>query len=195
VRFEVLFLSLCTREKGLFDTVEATIRANELLASKQVPIRVHLTVAGRFWREEEKEEYERLIAGAAADLAGGTIRYVGFVAGEQKEELLRNSDCLCFPSYYQAESVPVVIIEAMSCGLPVITTRWRGIPEILPEDYEGFVPPRSARDVAERLLKFMVEYPGAPLRKHYEERLTIHQTLSRIRSALLELESDHRSRP
>ena len=45
--------------------------------------------------------------------------------GATKAALLRESDFLCFPTYYEAEGQPVNVIEALAFGLPPIVTRWR----------------------------------------------------------------------
>ena len=74
---------------------------------------------------------------------GPCVTYAGFVFGPAKQRILTESDCFCFPTYYYAESFGLVLVEAMAFGLPVITTRWRSIPELLPQDYPGFVDIRS----------------------------------------------------
>ena len=82
------------------------------------------------------------------DLAG-RVTFSGFVTGADKLRLLRESDCLCFPTYYDLESFGLVVLEAMAAGLQVITTRWRALPEILPSDHCGFVPLRDAEAIAQ----------------------------------------------
>lgn len=48
------------------------------------------------------------------------IDFVGFHAAPT--DLLRQSDIFVFPSIIRSESLPTVIVEALSCGLPVIST-------------------------------------------------------------------------
>ena len=50
--------------------------------------------------------------------------------GSGKNRVLREADLLCFPTYYAAEVIPTVIIDAMAYGLPVVSTEWRGVPEL-----------------------------------------------------------------
>ena len=56
-----------------------------------------------------------------------------------KTQALRDADLFCFPTYYLAENQPGNLIEAMAFGLPIVTTRWRSMPEMLPPDYPGLV--------------------------------------------------------
>jgi glycosyltransferase involved in cell wall biosynthesis len=146
--FRVLFLAHCTGEKGLWDSLEAVAILNARLHAGGSPVRAHLTVAGEFLRDDERQRFSE--RAAQADLAGA-VTYAGFVGGEEKVRLLRESDCLCFPTYYYAESFGLVVVEAMAAGLPVVATRWRAIPELLPPDYHGFVPARSPAVLADRL--------------------------------------------
>src|SRR5690606_7257386 len=113
-------------EKGLFDSVAAIRIANRRLAERQSPFSLRLMVAGTFVTAEEKTEFERL---AQQDGVRQYIDYHGFVSGDQKNQLLRQADLFCFPTYYQNENQPVNLIEAMAFGLPILTTRWRSIPE------------------------------------------------------------------
>ena len=128
--YRVVFLAHCTREKGLFDTLHAIALANQQLDAQMVPLRMHLTVAGAFLDESERQEFE-----SWQSAHRGEVDYAGFLDAEAKAKLLRESDCLCFPTFYSAEAQPVSVIEAMAFGLNIVTTAWRGIPELLPENY------------------------------------------------------------
>ncbi len=145
----VLFLGHCTREKGLFDALEAIALANRTLRESQARWRMHLTVAGKFLREDEKAAFQKRVA--AADLMGA-VTCVGQVMDEAKSELLSASDTLCFPTFYAAESFGLVLVEAMAAGLNIVATRWRSNSEVLPPDYTGLVPVGSPPGLAAALL-------------------------------------------
>jgi glycosyltransferase involved in cell wall biosynthesis len=50
----------------------------------------------------------------------------------------------CFPSFFNSEAFPVVLLEALACGLPIVSTRWRGIPSIVDDGECGLlVEPRD----------------------------------------------------
>ncbi len=73
------------------------------------------------------------------------------VTGDAKVELFRSVDIFCFPSHYASESFGVVLIEAMSFSLPIVATRWRGIPEVTGEEGTFLVEVRDAAALAARL--------------------------------------------
>lgn len=51
---------------------------------------------------------------------------------------LRSSKVFMMPTYYFLEQQPAVIIEAMSYGLPIIGSKWRGLPFLIEENFNGF---------------------------------------------------------
>ncbi len=177
--FRVLFLAHCTREKGVFDAVDGVVLANQRLTASGSPLRVHLTVAGAFFTEQEEREFRECVA-----TAGECVRYVGFVSGEEKTRLLRESDAFCFPTYYPAEGQPVSLIEAMACGLTIVTTRWRAIPELLPAEHPSFIPPSAPADVAAALIRAAMHDDAALLRAHFLASYTEARHVECLRAAL-----------
>ena len=199
-RFQVLFLSLCTREKGLFDTIEAVALLNRRLTEAESSTRVQLTVAGKFWRREEELEFAERLArpdlnGDVSDPERQVVRYAGFVGGADKARLLTDSDCLCFPTFYLAESFGIVLIEAMSFGLPIVTTRWRTIPELLPPGYAGLVDPHAPAQIADALGKLLTEGYDSRLRARFLERFTAEKSFEPWRTELLAMGNDLNAPP
>jgi glycosyltransferase involved in cell wall biosynthesis len=178
----VLFLAHCSRDKGLFETLEGVIAANRELRARGSSVQFHLTVAGSFVDSAGEEEF-RARAAAEAQM----VQYAGFVRDEAKTKLLAGADIFCFPTFYAAEGLPVNLIEAISFGLPVVTTRWRAVPEVLPPDYAGFVPPESPAGVAAALLAAALE-DGARLRQYYLEHFTLTHHLRELASTLRSVE-------
>ena len=64
------------------------------------------------------------------------LRYIGLVDGEEKRQLLLNSDILLFPSTH-SEGMPNTVLEAMGCGLAVITTKMGGVDDFFCCDTMG----------------------------------------------------------
>ena len=179
--FKVLYLAHCTREKGLFDTLDAVAIANKSLHDSSSKLRVHLTVAGAFLDDEEEREFRRRIA--EPDLGADAVTCAGFVSGEKKWELFRASDCLCFPTYYAAEGQPVTLLEAMAHGLAIVTTSWRAIPEVLPPEFPGFVPPRAPEQIAAVFQLLFALMGAAVLRERFVTNFTEARHLKMLREA------------
>src|SRR5207244_12499389 len=108
-----------------------------------------------------KAEFDRLMAQPEY---AEFIEYAGFVSGERKERLFKEADLFCFPTYYENENQPVNLIEAMAFGLPILTTRWRSIPEWFPANYSGLVEIRSPEQIGEALLELLSRETGEGFR-------------------------------
>lgn len=69
--------------------------------------------------------------------------FAGALSHDRVQELYLRSDIFCLPSF--AEGLPVVLMEAMSHGLPVVTTRIAGISELVQNAVSGAIvaPGRS----------------------------------------------------
>lgn len=72
------------------------------------------------------------------------VRYRGVADPDKVPEILMNHDALVLPTYYVGEGYPGVILEAFNAGIPVITTKWKAVPEIVDETCGILVPPRDA---------------------------------------------------
>src|SRR5215471_1236945 len=181
----VLYLAHCTREKGLFDTLAGIAIASQRLAERRFPVCLRLLVAGTFVNEDEKAEFDHLIA--QPDLAD-LVQYFGFVSGVQKNQLLREADLFCFPTYYENENQPVNLIEAMAFGLPILTTRWRSLPELFPANYPGLVDIRSPDQIANVMPALMTGEAGDGFREIFLRNYTLERHLAGLADAFLQLE-------
>jgi glycosyltransferase involved in cell wall biosynthesis len=182
---KILYLAHCTREKGLFDTLAAVTLANQRLRQRQAPVSLRLQVTGSFVRENEKAEFDQKLAEPGmADM----VQYLGFVSGDQKNQLLRDADVFCFPTYYENENQPVNLIEAMAFGLPILTTRWRSLPELFPANYPGLVEVRSPGQLADRLLSLMTVETGEEFRDIFLRSFTLERHLAGLAEAFWQVE-------
>jgi len=181
VTVNVLFLAHCTREKGLFAALAGVRAANRLLAEKKSPLRLELTLAGNFVTEAERAEFDELKKNPEV---AAVVQHAGFVAGERKEQLLREADLFLFPTHYLGENQPVNLIEAMAFGLPLVTTRWRSLPEMLPPDYPGLVNDQSPEAIAAAILKILATDSGEPARAHFTAHFTLERHLATLAAAL-----------
>ena len=73
---------------------------------------------------------------------------------EELLDLLQQADVLCLPTY--GDTDPWVLLEAMACGTPVVSTRVGGIPELLDDGRAGVLTPhgdvRALRETLRSLL-------------------------------------------
>ena len=182
---KILFLAHCTREKGIFAAAESVLRANRELAARRLPMQLKLLTAGNFVSEEEKAEFDRLRENPVFAV---TVSHLGFVSGEQKTELLRDAEMFLFPTCYLGENQPVNLIEAMAFGLPIVTTRWRSLPEMLPPDYPGLVSGQHPDEIAATILKVLAEKSGVQVRRHFRERFTLERHLADLAAAIHSVE-------
>ncbi len=175
---QVLFLGLCSEEKGLFDAADAVLAANRVQPSAPAPA-FRLMAAGAFANAEARARFDRLAAAHP-----GQLKFVGPVGGEQKWRLFHTSDCLCLPTHYPAEGQPLVLLEALACDLPVIASRWRAIPETLPP-VATLVPPQDVAALAAALLQVpQARPPVGALRAHFLAHFTVERHLDALAAAL-----------
>jgi glycosyltransferase involved in cell wall biosynthesis len=186
---KVLFLAHCMRQKGLFDALEGVVEAEHRLRGAGLPLSLELIVAGEFPQAPERAEFERRLAELAGRADSPQVKYVGFVSGDRKWQSFAGADIFCFPTYYYAESFGLVIVEAMAFGLPVVTTRWRTIPELFPDNYPGLVPTRSPGQIAEALQRAAGLDLTESMRGLFLERYTFATHLSRLAEAIRSVES------
>lgn len=73
----------------------------------------------------------------------GKVRYCGFLSHAQVEDKLWEYDCLVLPTFHSGEGYPGVIAEAFAHELPVITTNWLAIPEIVDEECGILIEPQD----------------------------------------------------
>lgn len=95
----------------------------------------------------------------AAELGlAGRVRFLGPLARPAVIAALHRADVAVAPSVPTAdgrrEGIPVALMEAMGCGLPVVASRLSGIPELVTDGDSGFlIEPGSTAELADRLAR------------------------------------------
>ncbi len=120
-------VALFRPRKGL----EILLRA--VAALKTGGDRVRLRAVGTF----ETESYRQEIFGLIAELGiGDLVDWVGFTTDVDRE--LRVMDLFVLPSLF-GEGMPMVVLEAMAAGVPVVASRVEGIPEAIRDGRDGLL--------------------------------------------------------
>lgn len=111
---------------------------------------VRLRAVGPF----ETPEYEKQIMDQVERLGiGDAIDWVGFTKDVHSE--FQQMDLFVLPSLF-GEGLPMVVLEAMACGVPPIGTTVEGVPEAIKDGYNGLLAkPNDAEDLARVIAKVL----------------------------------------
>jgi glycosyltransferase involved in cell wall biosynthesis len=100
------------------------------------------------------------------------VEFVGEIELEERRALLGNALAVLFPIDWP-EPFGLVMIEAMSCGTPVIAYHAGSVPEVVDDGVTGFIVSDESEAVA------AIEKAGsldrAVVRKRFEERFSVHR--------------------
>ena len=83
------------------------------------------------------EHRAALEARTAALGLGGAVRFLGRASAGRVQALLAGARALVVPSIY--EGMPLVVLEAMAAGVPVVASRVSGIPEVVDDPATGWL--------------------------------------------------------
>lgn len=140
-----LYVGRLVKAKGVFELVKAYARLDD-----EVRAQVGLVCVGDGADRSELMEQ-------AARIAPGTIRFPGFVHREELPEFYSLTDALVFPTH--SDTWGLVLNEAMSCGLPVISTNVAGgVADLVQDGWNGFVvQPGDASQLAGAMTRLALD--------------------------------------
>jgi len=171
---EILCVGRLVPAKGQHVLLDAVAR----LRSERGAVNLVLVGAGPD-EASLRAHVERLGIAASVEFAGG-------VTQDRIGEYYRRADCFALASF--AEGVPVVLMEAMASGLPCVSTRITGIPELIRDGIDGFlVAPGDAHALAEALGR-LADAPtlrqrlGANARAHVVAHYNLAQNTAKLAS-------------
>ncbi|MBN8836630.1 MAG: glycosyltransferase family 4 protein [Sphingobacteriia bacterium] len=85
------------------------------------------------------------------------ISVLGKILHDEMPSLFLKHDVFVFPSFF--DGFGLVILEAMACGLPVITTSATGGPDIIEHGKEGFIIEPGNEEQLKKAIQFFVDHP------------------------------------
>ncbi len=106
-----------------------------------------LVLAGGAWNGSEV-----VTTYAENSKAAERIKFLGFVPNQDLAALYRHAKLYVFPSFYEGFGIPM--LEAMSCGIPVICSNRSSLPEIGGHAILSFDPDYPA-DIAAKIIKVL----------------------------------------
>lgn len=138
---QILFLGAFEERKGCYDipVIFETV--------KQKCPQARLVMAGDGEMEQVKAAFSK------KNLLPG-VEFPGWVRGRDKKKLLRESAVFLFPSY--KEGMPIAVLEAMSCGMGIVTTTAGGIPQLIHHQESGYLEaPGHLTEMAEDVIRLL----------------------------------------
>lgn len=138
----IVFISRLERIKGcdiLPEICETVI--------KRIPDAIFLICGEGSMRDKMMKDFE-------SRALGGNVKFLGWADAERKVDVLKQGSLFLLPSY--GEGMPMCVLEAMGFGLPVVTTRVGGVPQIVENGKNGFLlEPGDARSIAGAVVRVL----------------------------------------
>jgi len=141
--YDAVFMARLTPEKGIFDIIR--IWRN---VAKEIPD-AKLVIAGRFKNMRVAGKFYDLVRKYGLER---NITYLGYVPEEKKVILLKSAKLFVYPS--KLDAFPIVVLEALACGLPIVAY---DIPAIRC-NYPYTIVSRVSKGDMEKLAKAIIEF-------------------------------------
>jgi glycosyltransferase involved in cell wall biosynthesis len=172
----ILFISTLEPRKNVPMLLDAYAR---IAASTDAPL---IIGGGKGWL------YDAIFAKAESLNLGDRVRFVGFIDSQDLPLWYAAATVFTLPSLY--EGFGMGLLEAMSCGTPVVTTTSSSLPEVV-GDAGLLVPPTDADALAEALLRLLndaslhaeMRERGLQQARRFSWRETAERTLAAYRDA------------
>lgn len=144
----ILFLAVLIERKGIFDLINAAKIISDDIKLSRYNIKFIIAGSGR-----EEENCKKKVDEYGLN---NIFSFKGWVKGKEKYDLLKKSQIFVLPSYN--EGLPVAILEAMSYGLPVISTNVGSIEDAVHDKMNGFiVPPGNINLLAQKISECILD--------------------------------------
>ncbi len=170
----ILFVGRLEKEKGVFDLIRATARMDQ----------IQLALVGTGPLQPELEQL-------AEDINCNAM-FLGHV--QNPAGLMREATALVLPSY--TEGTPLVLLEAMALGTPVIASEVGGIPDMIKHEVNGLlVKPRYLNGLKSAIEHLLQNEPlqmqlaaggKETIAEHFSEEAVAHRFSETVESWLHE---------
>jgi len=180
-----IYLSNLDRTKG----ADVLIDAVNLLGVKYEG-RFLVNVVGK---SSDSEFYSGL-TGRVDERFKSTVRFLGPLYGDDKYKALGSSDVFVLPTRFRNECFPLSILEAMSFGLPVLSTFEGAIPDIVDDAINGYLfSSGDAQSLADKMANYindsnLICSHGEAARDKYKKKYTIESFERALIKSLLDVD-------
>lgn len=178
----VLFVGILMEPKGVLTLVEAA----RILVDRGLNLRVE------FMGQFDDPTFADTVNEAVSEYGlEDRIGWLGQLQGDAKWAVFESSDVLCHPTRY--DTAPVVILEAMATGLPVVSTRHSGIPSMVDDGVTGLlVEPGNPTALADALLRLAQDKElrhamGTAGQQRFEQEFTLAAHIEALRKVFLDV--------
>ncbi|MFC1550449.1 glycosyltransferase [Candidatus Neomarinimicrobiota bacterium] len=179
----ILYAGIIHESKG----VMVLLKAIRLVRDQNYNFK--LSIMGEFTSNAFKNKVQQFISDNKLD---DKVLLPGFKKGKDKWDQYNKADIFCFPTFYETESFGLVIVEAMMFELPVITTNWRAIPDIVSDSETGFlIPIKNSEILAEKIILLISDSElrkkmGYAGREKYLNEFTMDRFVNRFELCVVE---------
>ena len=137
---DFVYIGRIMKEKGFNQYIETA----EYIKNKYSNTRFH--VAGAY-EDDYKDIVDKLVSNSILIYHGSVENMI--------DEIYRNVHCVIHPTYY-AEGLSNVLLEALACGRPIITTDRAGCKEVVEDGINGYiVKQKDSQDLIDKVEKFI----------------------------------------
>lgn len=157
---KILFVGSLTKRKGVKYLLEAHSKINN----------VELWIVGD---GPERSQLEGIASNLGVD---ERVIFVSTVSPTKLPDYYSSASIFVLPSL--REAFPLSILEAMSCSLPVVASNTSGIPEVIEDEYNGFLTEPANVEQLRSKIEFLFETPELIRKMGKNARKTIEKSYS-----------------
>lgn len=128
----LLYVGIVKESKGIMILLDAC------RGLKEKGLDFKLTIVGKFGSREFQRDVKLRVDDYRLE---DHVEFAGVLTGHEKYECYNRADIFCFPTFHENESFGIVLVEAMQFSLPVVSTKWRGVPSVVRDGVTGFCVP------------------------------------------------------
>jgi colanic acid/amylovoran biosynthesis glycosyltransferase len=121
------------------------------------------------------------------------VRFLGWQQQDDLVKILQDSDILLAPSVTSEdgdqEGIPVVLMEAMAIGIPVVSTHHSGIPELIENGISGFLVPERDVVALYNTLIYIIDHPEIcpKIQRHARNHVETHHDVNKLNDRLVDI--------